>query len=219
MERSDSAASRETVASTLTQVEGSSRQAVTEMRSLLGALRDTSEVSIDHAPLQDFSDDGAGAVEAGADSDVSHRSPGAGPGLDRLEELAKSFSGDRPQVDLDVVEDPTLPRSAVPPAVSASLYRIAQESLSNVRTHSTASSARLTLRTGRATMAGTPEVPFAEVEVVDDGRPRHGTGGTGMGQLGMRERARSLGGVVEIGPRALGGYRVRVRLPLIRKES
>ena len=219
MERSDSVSSRETVASTLTQVHGSSRQAVTEMRSLLGALRDTSEVSIDHAPLQDFSDDGAGAVEAGADSDVSHRSPGAGPGLDRLEELAKSFSGDRPQVDLDVVEDPTLPRSAVPPAVSASLYRIAQESLSNVRTHSTASSARLTLRTGRATMAGTPEVPFAEVEVVDDGRPRHGTGGTGMGQLGMRERARSLGGVVEIGPRALGGYRVRVRLPLIRKES
>lgn len=212
MERSDSAASRETVASTLTQVEGSSRQAVTEMRSLLGALRDTSEVSIDHAPLQDFSDDGAGAEDA-------NRAPGAGPGLDRLEELAESFSGDRPQVDLDVVEDPTLPCSAIPPAVSASLYRIAQESLSNVRTHSTASSAQLTLRTGRATMAGTPEVPFAEVEVVDDGRPRHGTGGTGMGQLGMRERARSLGGVVEIGPRALGGYRVRVRLPLVRKES
>lgn len=220
MERSDSAASQETVASTLTQVESSSRQAVTEMRSLLGALRDTSEVEIDHAPLQDFSDDvgEAGPADAAGAADAD-RSPGAGPGLGGLEELAASFEHDRPHVDLDIVEDPDIPRSAVPPAVSASLFRIAQESLSNVRAHSTASVARLTLRTGRARMEGTAEVPFAEVEVVDDGRPRHGTGGTGMGQLGMRERARSLGGVVEIGPRALGGYRVRVRLPLVRKES
>ena len=223
LERNDSPESRETVASTLTQVESSSRQAVTEMRSLLGALRDSSEVEIDHSPLQDFSD-GAVAEEAAeasgeAESAGADRSPGAGPGLDRLEELAESFAGDRPRVDLTVVEHPDFPRSAVPPAVSASLYRIAQESVSNVRAHSTASVAGLTMRTGLSTMGGADEVPFAEVEVVDDGRPRHGTAGTGMGQLGMRERARSLGGVVEIGPRALGGYRVRVRLPLVRKES
>lgn len=212
LERTDTAASRDTVTATLTQVEGSSRQAVTEMRSLLGALRDTSEVEIEHAPLQDFSDDATNAED-------SDRSPGAGPGLDRLEELAESFDSDRPQVHLTVVEDPDIPRAAIPPAVSASLYRIAQESLSNVRAHSTAASAGLTLRTGRATLGDSAEMPFAEIEVVDDGRPRHGTAGSGMGQLGMRERARSLGGVVEIGPRALGGYRVRVRLPLVRKES
>ena len=54
----------------------------------------------------------------------------------------------------------------------------------------------------------------AEVEVTDDGRPRPGTSGTGMGQLGIRERISSHHGTVEMGPRPLGGYRVRARIPL-----
>ncbi|WP_235915290.1 sensor histidine kinase [Puerhibacterium puerhi] len=53
-----------------------------------------------------------------------------------------------------------------------------------------------------------------EVEVLDDGgtRPSAG-GGTGRGVLGMRERAAVLGGRVEAGPRAGGGWRVHVVLP------
>ena len=54
---------------------------------------------------------------------------------------------------------------------------------------------------------------FAEVEVVDDGRPRPGSSGSGLGQLGIRERAASHRGTVEVGPRSTGGYRVRVRFP------
>jgi signal transduction histidine kinase len=60
---------------------------------------------------------------------------------------------------------------------------------------------------------------FAEVEILDSGRPRTGTSGTGLGLLGMRERVASLGGSLEIGPRATGGFRVRVRLPLARAMS
>ena len=75
--------------------------------------------------------------------------------------------------------------------------------------HSTASSASVTLR---VTEAGAR--PFAEVEVLDDGRLRTGTSGSGLGLLGIRERAASHRGESEIGPRATRGYRVRVRLPL-----
>ncbi len=75
--------------------------------------------------------------------------------------------------------------------------------------HSTASSASVTLR---VTEVGAR--PFAEIEVLDDGRLRNGTSGSGLGQLGIRERAASHRGEVEIGPRATRGYRVRVRLPL-----
>ena len=50
--------------------------------------------------------------------------------------------------------------------------------------------------------------------MLDDGRPRSGTSGTGLGLLGVRERLAAHGGVSEIGPRVTGGYRVRVRMPL-----
>ena len=51
--------------------------------------------------------------------------------------------------------------------------------------------------------------------MIDDGRPRPSAQtGSGLGHLGMRERAALHGGQVEIGPRPLGGYRVRVRYPL-----
>ena len=43
---------------------------------------------------------------------------------------------------------------------------------------------------------------------------RHGTSGSGLGQLGIRERAATHEGQVDIGPRVTGGYRVRVRYPL-----
>ena len=59
------------------------------------------------------------------------------------------------------------------------------------------------------------------VEVTDDGRagPPDGSGngnggGSGQGILGMRERARALGGSLEAGPRPGGGFRVQATLPV-----
>jgi signal transduction histidine kinase len=50
--------------------------------------------------------------------------------------------------------------------------------------------------------------------VIDDGRARPGSGGSGLGLMGLRERVAAHHGLAEIGPRVTGGYRVRVRLPL-----
>ena len=55
------------------------------------------------------------------------------------------------------------------------------------------------------------------VEVTDDGLAVSSNGngnGSGQGILGMRERARALGGSLEAGPRPGGGFRVRATLPL-----
>jgi len=88
---------------------------------------------------------------------------------------------------------------------SATLFRITQEALTNIRNHSTATGARVVIRVG-------PHL--AEAEILDDGRPLSGTRGSGLGQLGIRERVSALGGTTEIGPRPDRGYRVLVRLPL-----
>lgn len=53
------------------------------------------------------------------------------------------------------------------------------------------------------------------VTVDDDGPSTHAeAGGSGNGLAGMRERAAALGGTIESGPRADGGFRVVARLPL-----
>ena len=94
--------------------------------------------------------------------------------------------------------------------VGLSAYRIVQEALTNVRRHSPAKEASVVLRRLRGASGGVT----LEVEVTDNGSPRGGSTGTGLGQLGMRERAVAAGGTLEIGPRVVGGYRVRARLPL-----
>jgi signal transduction histidine kinase len=56
------------------------------------------------------------------------------------------------------------------------------------------------------------------VQVDDDGRgataDASAEAGSGRGIDGMRERARSLGGELEAGPRPGGGFRVHARLPV-----
>lgn len=100
----------------------------------------------------------------------------------------------------------------VPLPLQLSLYRIIAEALTNVRRHSTADRARVVLR------VSSPPGAWVEVEIVDDGRPLPATSGSGLGQLGIRERIASHGGQAEIGPRPSGGYRVRARLPLCRRQ-
>ena len=182
----------------LSVIEGSSRDAVTQMRGLLGTLR---------------TDPGAagGAADGGGDADGPAPSVGRGPepGLGDIADLAAQRSSSSLTVTHEVVTDAPDGLDAVPGAVGHSLYRTAQEALTNVAKHSTARTARVVVRVQSA-----GPTPFAEVEVTDDGRPRPGTSGSGLGHMGVRERAASLGGTVDIGPRALGGYRVRLRAPL-----
>ncbi|MFC6008065.1 sensor histidine kinase [Angustibacter luteus] len=92
----------------------------------------------------------------------------------------------------------------VPGPVQAAAYRVVQESLTNVSRHAGAASATVRLRRGPAAL---------EVEVSDDGTARAPVS-EGRGLLGMRERARALGGTVDVAVRPSGGLRVAVRFPL-----
>lgn len=95
-----------------------------------------------------------------------------------------------------------------PPLVQVNLYRIAQEALTNARRHAGPEA------TADVRLRFDPDA--VELEVTNTGR--RGSSTPGLGQLGMRERAAASGGTIEIGPRARGGWLVRVRVPLLTPE-
>jgi signal transduction histidine kinase len=99
------------------------------------------------------------------------------------------------------------PQERVPSAVGAAAYRIVQEALTNVLRHADASSAAVQVAIGARAL---------EIEVRNDGVPAPGgpSNGSGTGLRGMAERAEALGGRVEAGQLADGGWQVRAVLPL-----
>ena len=118
-----------------------------------------------------------------------------------LAALAGETSAAGVPTDLDVV-GPVRPLTA---EVEESLFRAAQEGLTNVRKHAAARSARLELVYGGD---GT-----VRLEVRDDGRGTTADPGTGFGLLGLRERAARLGGSVDVVSQAGSGTTVRVAVP------
>src|SRR5215218_2751527 len=87
-------------------------------------------------------------------------------------------------------------------AVQFAAYRIAQEALTNVVRHASAS---------KAVVAVDHVDDELVLTVDDDGAGLRGAEGSGI--LGMRERASLLGGSVELTPSPLGGTRVAAHLP------
>jgi signal transduction histidine kinase len=126
--------------------------------------------------------------------------------LDDIAELAAASTDAGLPTDYAVIGTPT----PVPSIVAVNLYRIAQESLTNARRH--------------AGVGATADVRVrydgdgVEVEVVNTGRSVSHLR-PGLGQLGMRERAIASGGTIEVTPRALGGLRVRARVPLAAQQQ
>jgi len=126
------------------------------------------------------------------------------PGLGQLDALAARLQETGLRVDLDHPPG----GAPLPAAVDLSAYRIVQESLTNTLRHSQATRARVTVR--RA-------LDSVRLEISDDGPARaagrvDGSGHRGI--VGMRERARLLGGTLDAGPLPDGGFRVRADLPL-----
>jgi signal transduction histidine kinase len=110
---------------------------------------------------------------------------------------------------LDVrLESPVGDQPDVPTETSLAAYRIAQESLTNVLKHGGPGA--------RATVALTRIPDGLRLVVTDDGQGAAAEpaplGGRGM--VGMRQRANAVGGRLEAGPRAEGGFRVAAHLPL-----
>lgn len=120
------------------------------------------------------------------------------PGLDGLAELADRASLAGVRVSLDVRGD-----SVVPEGVGLSVYRIVQESLTNVVKHAAPAACTVLVEV-------TPEA--VRVDVADDG-PGVKELGVGHGLIGMRERVAVYGGTFSAGPGAGGGFRVVAELP------
>jgi signal transduction histidine kinase len=160
----------------LSAIETTGRQALTELRRLLGAV------------------DPAAAPTAPQ------------PGLGRLDELV----GQVRSAGLEVVVSMAGKPVELPAGVDLSAYRIVQEALTNTLRHAQA-------RTAEVSVDYRPD--GVGIEVVDDGRASSkasgdaGVAATGFGLIGMRERAAVLGGSLDAGPTAHGGFRVQAHLP------
>ena len=111
--------------------------------------------------------------------------------------------------DVEVRADVELPEdSRLAPEVETTVYRVVQESLTNVVKHAHASSVDIDVR-----CAG----DAVEVSVADDGVgfDTEATGGDGFGLAGMRERVELAGGELSVLRGAGAGTVIRVRLPLV----
>jgi signal transduction histidine kinase len=182
----------------LATIKQASKEALVELRSILGVLR-----QVDEADRSDQAGDGAAADPAGAP-----RSPV--PGLQRLDDLVERSRAAGIDVQLDV--DPGIGHLAdLPRPVDLAAFRIVQESLTNVAKHSDDRAAVVRIR---------PDGDGLAVEVLDDGSGRPDPAaaaalpGAGTGITGMRERAAAVGGRLQAGPRPGRGFVVRAWLPL-----
>lgn len=142
---------------------------------------------------------------AGADADPAT----ASLGLDALPALLDDATAAGLRVTFDEVGE----RATIPPLVGLNFYRIAQEALTNVVKHAgPGTRVRVHLRNSPHGI---------ELEVADDGRGRPGPRSDrgGLGLVGMRERAASLGARLDAGPRSGSGWVVRVAVSLPAAEA
>ena len=118
-----------------------------------------------------------------------------------LKALATRFT-EQAGLELEWEFAPSLP--PLTPDAELALYRVAQESLTNVARHAQATRVWLSLLPGRGSVV---------LRVVDDGRGINGAPGNGGGLRGMRERAVLVGAALAIKPASTGGVEVRLEVP------
>jgi signal transduction histidine kinase len=208
--------------SALGAIQATSREALDEMRRMLGALREAD----------------LGAPGAAAEPEAAPLFPA--PGLADLDRLLSRTASAGVQVGVTRYGQPR----ELPASIDMSAYRIIQEALTNVVRHAHTASCRVLIgyRPDELTLeitdngAGVAEVPVpvmagvgAEALGGDAGAPgtMGGTVGTstggafaggssasGHGIIGMRERVTLLGGEFSAGPLPGYGFQVTARIPL-----
>jgi signal transduction histidine kinase len=176
----------------ITEVSGAGRQALHDMRRLLGVLRDGEPES-------------TSPTDRRTPLDTNELAPQ--PGLGELDALAERVRSTGLTVSLEATGDPF----ALSGAAELTIYRIVQEALTNALKHArSAQSVHISLRF---------DDPAVIVRIVDDGQssvpalvgdasgsPRAHAGGHGI--LGMKERAAAFEGTLEAGPDEGRGWQV-----------
>jgi len=174
----------------LVAIEHTSSQALREMRTILGMLRDANDGRVPH------------------------------PGLGQIDELVAKAR----DAGLDIKLEGMSPMAALPSAVGSAVYRLLQESITNVIRHVGPTRVTVTMDYG---------IDLLEIRVTDEGRrdahtddpadqrrrPGRPTSSgssirAGRGIVGMRERCELLGGELDARPIPGGGFEVKARLPL-----
>ncbi|MFJ3232507.1 sensor histidine kinase [Streptomyces sp. NPDC086787] len=183
------------------------RQALTELREMLGVLRSTEgpargrEASVSSAM--------AVAVAASRVVDESAADPAVeGPVLSELDELIGQSAATGMVVELSVEGD----ARSYAREVEQTAYRVVQEALTNVHKHAAGAKTRVRLAHRASEIAmqvenGPPPEPGSASAA---GLP---SGGNGL--VGMRERVVALGGVFVSGPTDAGGFRVSAVIPAV----
>jgi signal transduction histidine kinase len=162
-------------------------------RDALASIKETSKTALDEvrSVLGVLRSEGAADEEAPLvpESDLS-----------RLDWLAASVSTQGIEVSV------TGAVNHVPQATQLAIFRIVQESLTNIVRHAQATQAQVELGQSGA---------YFTVTITDNGIAPAPSGETeGRGLLGMRERAELLGGTLDVGPVPDGGFRVSARIPV-----
>jgi signal transduction histidine kinase len=211
------------------------RAGLTEMRRLLGVLRedaaDAAETALETAAVTGTGATAGADVGIGAVTDTRPASGTSAAAGTRAAAAARAATGTRaaasrqPQPGLDqvaelvdavreasgagtrlIISGPVAP---LDPGVELAAYRIVQEALTNTRRHAPGAAVDVELRYGPDTL---------RLRVRDNGpgpsgdvaKPR---GDAGHGLLGMRERAFSVGGALYTGAAPGGGFLVEAMLP------
>ncbi|MGN8050949.1 sensor histidine kinase [Curtobacterium sp. 22159] len=171
----------------LANIRDSSRDALVELRTILGVLRSV---------------DGTTAAEG------PERHPTAG--LDRVPDLVARARAAGVDVTATTTGDP----STVPGVTDRNAFRIVQESITNVMKHAADHRAVVTISVGPdvvdLVVEDHPSSPPAPGRTTT---PPLAPSGNGL--IGMRERAVAVGGTLTAGPTTDGGWRVAARLPVI----
>ncbi|MGP3987869.1 sensor histidine kinase [Streptomyces sp. 3N207] len=166
-------------------ISGTGRQALAEMRRLLGVLRTGDPGTRD------------------GDEYVPQ------PGVEEIADLVEQVRGAGLTVDFKVQGTP-LP---LPSSVELTAYRIVQEALTNTRKHGgpdVGATVQLSYGDDELSVLAEDDGRGAQRELYEEG----GADGLGHGLIGMRERVGMVGGALEAGPRSGGGFRIRAALPL-----
>ncbi|MGW6541310.1 sensor histidine kinase [Streptomyces massasporeus] len=177
------------------------RQALTELREMLGVLRSGGgerRASASSVPLA------AVGVAAAAAAAASRAADDEGPSLAEIDELVGQSAAAGMVVALSVEGDVR----SYAPLVEQTAYRVVQEALTNVHKHAAGAKTyvRLAHRVSEIAMQVENEPPEEAAASA-----RLPSGGNGL--VGMRERVSALGGVFVSGPTDAGGFRVSAVIP------